>query len=57
MSKQGSTHKVITQYTKDHLHLTAMHIGKATQDTNSVNEICLNLFLVKMNNETLETCM
>ena len=25
------THKIITQYTKDQLHLAAMHIGKATQ--------------------------
>jgi hypothetical protein len=31
MSKEGSAHKVITQYTKDQLYLAAMHIGKATQ--------------------------
>jgi hypothetical protein len=30
MSKQGST-QVITQYTKDQLHLAKMYIGRATQ--------------------------
>ena len=31
MSEQESTHKIITQYTKDQLQLAAMHTGKATK--------------------------